>query len=254
MAKTKVKTKKTSPIVKIIVGVLSAVVGLSVCWGIVLFLTRDSHRHTYTVGFDRDYHYKVCSECGIEKDKKAHSSSESCSSCDFHITEGFIFSDRPGGVEITSWDGVTDTVVFLPETHNGRPVISIASGALAGLTEITHLDIPTSVVKIGSLAIKNCYKLESLVTPFIGSSPIIGANTSENRLDYYLDNVDLKKLTVLGGKLGEYALQGASFLEKVDLKIEINSFPRHVFDGCTKLNTLTYLGNPKRIEEGAFLN
>ena len=59
----------------------------------------------------------------------------------------------------------TDTVIVIPDTHNGLPVVGIGAGGFLNCKWMTGIVIPDSVTSIGANAFANCTALESITIP-----------------------------------------------------------------------------------------
>ncbi len=103
----------------------------------------------------------------------------------------------------------TDTVLYIPEEINGKPVVSIANEAFKNCTALTSVTIPSSITSIGNQAFYNCRALTSITIPQGVAS------------------------------LGTYAFGRCTELTSVSIPSSVKSLSGSSFYGCTKLTSVT---------------
>lgn len=91
-------------------------------------------------------------------------------------TDGILFEEYGDGYAVS---GITEGVgiVVIPETYNGKPVLSVKSFAFAGESDLWYVYIPSSVVNIGNKAFADC---TSLTTVEFGDIKVIGQEAFKN--------------------------------------------------------------------------
>ena len=141
----------------------------------------------------------------------------------------------------------TDSEIIIPIMNNDLPVTSIGDYAFEGCTSLESIEIPNSVTSIGYGAFVNCTSLETITIPFIGATLngtenthfgyIFGAST-----DYYNDDyvpTSLKEVIVTGGtSIGDYAFEGCTSLESIEIPNSVTSIGSSAFSGCTSLTNI----------------
>lgn len=86
--------------------------------------------------------------------------------------EDFVFALNTSGdgYVVTGYTG-SETSVTVPDWYNKLPVTEIGSGAFQGQTGIKSVSIPSTIVRIGSAAFKNCSSLSKLTYYTAASEP-----------------------------------------------------------------------------------
>lgn len=80
----------------------------------------------------------------------------------------FALNSAGDGYVVTGYSG-SGASVTVPDWYNGLPVTEIGSGAFQGNTAITTVSLPSTIVRIGASAFKNCTKL-SKITDYTASA------------------------------------------------------------------------------------
>ena len=76
----------------------------------------------------------------------------------------FKYQVMPDGVKILSYTGLTFDVLNIPETIEGRPIISIGERAFQE-NELRAVQFPTNLFELGVGAFQNCKNLASVTLP-----------------------------------------------------------------------------------------
>ncbi|MBQ7537603.1 MAG: leucine-rich repeat protein [Treponema sp.] len=155
--------------------------------------------------------------------------------------------------------------IILPNTLE-----KIGSRAFSGCTSLKTIIVPDSVTSIGSDAFSGCTALESISLPFVGasataknrskeclfgyifgSSSYVGAITTvqsyydtsytEKNATYYLPPL-LKKVTITGEKILDYAFYNCSSLTNITIGSGVTSIGSSAFYNCKNLTEVNYTG------------
>jgi len=91
-------------------------------------------------------------------------------------TDGIVFEAYKDGYAVSGVKaGVS--IVVIPATHEGKPVLSVKSFAFDGNEELTYVYVPSSVINIGNRAFADC---KSLTTVEFGDIEVIGQQAFKN--------------------------------------------------------------------------
>lgn len=177
--------------------------------------------------------------------------------------------------------GVSGNLV-LPAQPGGYTLVSIRNYAFKGCSELTSVELPGTVDKIGNGAFSGCSKLESISIPESVSS--IGAyafeyctalkktefgslaslcwitfeNQSANPLAYshrlYIDGKEITDLVIppVVGILRDYTFYGCSRLTSVEIPSTITSIGKSTFVGCSKLEQVVLPNSVTSVDYTAF--
>ena len=159
-------------------------------------------------------------------------------------------------------------VAEIPETHKGKPVVSIGESAFARSAGLTKVIIPDSVTGINSYAFGNCTALTEIVVPdsvtSIGSDAFKGCTAlTEIMLPDSVTTVGsnafegctaLTEIVIPNSvtRLGNYAFLNCTALKKAVLPYGMTSVPDFVFSGCTSLAELVIPDSVTSIGYSAF--
>ncbi len=119
-----------------------------------------------------------------EKDFSIHSGSDKgwVDGVVFYETYGdYLIEETDAEVEIVEYMG-RDSTVQIPETMNGKPVVTIRTRAFQGNTILQNVTIPKYVSSIGNLAFSGCSNLVSATMechpPSVGSDVFLNTSAS----------------------------------------------------------------------------
>ncbi len=118
----------------------------------------------------------------------------------------FKYEDVDGGIIITGFTG-DEKIIAIPDSIDGKKVVSIGRLAFANNTTVEGLRINSSTVDIGENSFENCFSLKIVVT---------GKNTKT---------------------IKEFAFNGCKVLDEVELNEGLESMAMLSFGGC-KLNEI----------------
>jgi hypothetical protein len=102
-------------------------------------------------------------------------------------SDGFVYSDNGTTIAITGYTG-SGGAITLPGTINSEPVVSIVSNAFNNCTNLTSLDLPSSITSIGDNAFNGCTNLAGVTIP--ASVVSIGVGPFQNCTQLAQINVD----------------------------------------------------------------
>ncbi len=118
---------------------------------------------------------KKCSVCNTvtlaqtEVAKADHTYVEGkCSLCGaLRVSEGLEFQESKDGkgYEVCGMGECTDTVLIIPSTYEGKPVVKVAITAFMGKSELTAVYIPEGVIVIDDMAFRGCSNVKTVSLP-----------------------------------------------------------------------------------------
>ena len=143
-------------------------------------------------------------------------------------TDGIIFSEYNDGYEVVG-AAPDASVIIIPSTYNGKPVLSVKSFAFDGNDKLLYAYIPSSVVNIGNKAFADC---TALATVEFGNIKVIGQQAFKNTA--------IKEISLPASleSIGFGAFEGTS-LEKITLPFvggsrnSSNEYFGFIFGGST---------------------
>ena len=154
--------------------------------------------------------------------------------------DGFMYSiGEDNTVTITGYNG-SESELSIPDVIDGYTVTGIDSYAIFGTKLLTSVEIPSSVISIGTYAFKSCRNL--LKIEVHQSNPVY---TSENGVLFNKEKTDL--ITCPGGLQGKYeipsgviriserAFYGCSGLTDIEIPSSVTNIGNYVFSGCSGL-------------------
>lgn len=120
--------------------------------------------------------------------------------------------------------------------------MDIYDEAFAGCTNLASLDIPVTLSAIGQKAFQNCTSLKTFT---------LGGETEEDILNWGkvavsafegCSKLESFAMNAISGYFQDYAFRNCTALKEVTIPKNIKEFGTGVFDGCTSLTTIYYLG------------
>lgn len=199
------------------------------------------------------------------------------------VGEGNIVGENLASINVSSLNNIyysyngsalieRETSTLIAGTTNGQlpeGIVEITSNAYNG-NNITSLEVPASVKRIGANAFANCQMLEKVTfaegstleslgqSAFAGCTSLKSINIpssitkiEDNTFDgcASLNSVEIEGSNI---EIGQYAFRGNESLAEFDFS-KISSIGRFSFDGAG-LTTLTLPDNVVSLSEGAFAN
>ena len=143
------------------------------------------------------------------------------------------------GYEVSSTNlSSTTRIVTIPSTVGGVPVVGIGESAFAGCTNLTLVNIPSSIRVIGNSAFENCSSLMGMVMP----TSLIGIGNKVFKNCTSLASVLIGSSLV---SIGDSAFENCIGLSNFVLPTGINNMGANAFKGCNNLTIYTaYTGVP----------
>lgn len=148
---------------------------------------------------------------------------------------------------IIGYEGVAEKIV-IPETINNLPVIGVDDLVFQDVTTLKYLEIPSSVISLGTSILNGCYNLDTLVLGNIDARNLVDlfgykeykytytTTNSQNSYNYHVPKA-FKKL-VISSRKGEIPdVWGMSFASLNTLVIgeNIKTIGSRAFAHCTNL-------------------
>ncbi len=170
--------------------------------------------------------------------------------------DSFSFEKTDGKVRITKYTG-EETIIVIPETIDGVPVVEIAEGTFSG-GSIRAVYLPDTVEVIEQGAFDNCNGLATLRLPFIGDGKvnsfvgyIFGADEPDENAIALPPSLDM--IIVGDGCEGvsDEAFKGAKTLSAVILPESAEKIGKLAFYQCADL-VYVECGGVSEIDEYAF--
>ena len=195
------------------------------------------------------YEKYVCTVCGEYADNAP-------------LTGGLLFNEKnENGQSVYAVSGIgaaTDKDIYIPKTHNGKLVTSIAEMAFGRCENVTSIVIPNSVTVIAEGAFYGCENLSSIVIPnsvmtieegaFEGCGDIV--QYEENELVYvdkwvircpdYVTSVELRDDTV---GIADCVFDCHTDLTSIVIPAGVRSIGAYALSGCSSLANITYNGS-----------
>lgn len=188
-----------------------------------------------------------------------------------HFVEVLSFTETADGYSVGKGSavGLVDSVT-IPETYNGKPVVTISSGAFDGCTTIETINIPDTVRTVDAAAFDGCTALSAVNVYEVAGNRIKNYSSSDGSLVYNDEASGDKRLHyVPAARKGAYAIpDGVTALyantfgantavTSVTVPSSVTSVFGGAFSGCTTLTDVVFEGGGTgaiEIQDGAFDN
>lgn len=157
---------------------------------------------------------------------------------------GFEVNSRTQKATVVDFTG-NDTVVSVPGSYSGYPVTKVAASAFSGNSNITIMNLPTSIKTIESGSFESCEALREIYFPStienLGSNVCLNCNS--------LETVELSaKIT----SIPQFAFAGCVSLTSISVNETISSIGKNAFQYCSSLENVNLPKNVNTISEYAF--
>ena len=181
-----------------------------------------------------------CSECGINLGRTPNNYTASlghdfqgndCTRCTVKLSDCLTIVPHweiPDAYTVMGGynSAVMGSVLYIPDTYNGFPVIAIGGSAFADKTDITKVVLGKNVRDIGMSAFSGCTSLTEVV--YSDNTIVeIGARAFMNCTSLISAYVD--------GKIGEYAFSGCTALVQLTLGANITEIGNRALSDLPKL-------------------
>lgn len=182
---------------------------------------------------------------------------------ELHIVVPAIFNGRP--VTTVAHEGFANKEILSVQLP--ASLIEIGSGAFKNCTLLEHVSIPEGVTRIGGAAFQGCHSLHTLTLPEtvteIGSyafdecfnlSSVQLPEQMEYISAYAFADTALKEVTVPKGIefLGNFLFYNCRNLRTVTLQEGLKNIGNSSFAGCSSLEEIEIPGTVELIRKGAF--
>lgn len=167
---------------------------------------------------------------------------------DANGTQSMEYKEVEGGyslVGIGKAEGTTDLIV--PETYNGKPIVSIESYAFSDCDGLETVTVKSNVKSIGAGAFHNCFELNKVTLD--DSVESIGAGAFNGCINLKQINLP-NSLTSISSALFYNCVK----LESITMPQSINAIGAYAFNKCSLLSSVTFSENIQSIGKYAFAN
>lgn len=172
--------------------------------------------------------------------------------------DDYTYREVEGGIEITKYSG-TDADVIIPDTFEGKSVISLAAHSFSNNSTIISVTVGANVQKIGSYAFYSCSKLAKVVVPasvididsnaFGYDNQIKIFGTPGSFVQTYAETNHLNFVNIMAKKSGDFYYEN----DTVDGSIGVRILTYEGKSAVLNLNTIEGK-NIITIGKGAFFN
>ena len=159
----------------------------------------------------------------------------------------YVLSDDKTFFYVCGIGSCSDADVFLPSTHEGKPVKGIWSQAFQNCTNLASVTIGDNVMSIGDYAFSGCSSLTNIVIP--NNVTTIGGKSFQNC-------TNLTSVTIGNGvtSIYGYSFQNCTNLANVTIGDNVTSIEKYTFSGCSGLTNIVIPNNVTTISKNAFEN
>lgn len=153
--------------------------------------------------------------------------------------------DNGYGVRFYTFGLTNFTSATIPETYNGKSVVSLRGNTFSNMFLLNKVTLPDSITEIRGQAFKNDYFLTTVNIP--ASLEYLGGGAFYNCKS--ITQIELPDtLTFLGGE----SFYGASSLKNIKLSVQLNEIRGNSFENCSSLESITIPDEVTRIGGHAF--
>ena len=160
----------------------------------------------------------------------------------------YIVDEKTNTVTITGI-GTDDGTLIIPETIEGRPVISIADYAFQNNSNLVMIKFPDTISYIGKGAFYNC---ENLIFIF-GLEKCIELKSIESETFKHCNNLHTIKLPNSITSIGSYVFQFCGNLRELSIPNSVTYIGKAAFSNCLSIKEFKIPQGVTSIEDGTFL-
>ncbi len=171
--------------------------------------------------------------------------------------ESFNAEPTEGGIKIVEYIG-NGEIVVIPDTLDGKSVISIGENAFSGKA-VRAVSLPDTLKSIEASAFEDCDTLITLKVPFVGDGGendflgyIFGASSSDENAVSVPPSLDMLIIDGNVREISENAFAGCKTLSAVVLPDSVETVGKFAFYECFDLVYVSLGDGAKNIAEYAF--
>ena len=162
------------------------------------------------------------------------------------VNQGLVYKKDPykDAYYVAGIGDCTDTIIEIPETYEGLPVIGIDAKAFKGCNNIEQVVLHDGIFNINESAFESCTSLKTILLP--DSLMTIGPCA-------FMNCTALKEIVIPEScvNLGESIFYNSG-LQYADVRISSNKLPVRTFADCVALKTVKLSGSITDIRGEAF--
>ncbi len=194
--------------------------------------------------------------------QKAQAAELSSGNCTYKVLDA-----ETGTIEIDKYTG-TDSVVEIPDTIDGKRVVSIGTSAFQGCAGLTSVSVTENVQSIGSNAFFGCSNLSNITIPdrvtsigsyaFYGCSSLTGiripSGITSLESNVFSLCTGLREITIPYSvtSIGRQAFYCCAGLTEIKIPGNVKSIGVSAFESCINLTEITILDGVESIGDSAF--
>ena len=165
----------------------------------------------------------------------------------------------PNGVKGIGLEAFSDTTISSVTFEDGSQLENIDSFAFRYCSNLTSIEIPSSVTSIGEAAFYNCSALKKVNIIDIDAWAMIDFGANANPLEnagaglYLLDEKLVTEVTLTTATMIRYsAFSGYGFLTRIEIPSSVTSIGEWAFSHCSALETVTFEDNSQLESIGSY--
>ena len=215
----------------------------------------------------------TCQTCGYAETRTVvggHKYEEGiCIYCDDLQTKGLEYTLLDDGTyEVSGIGSCKDSIVYIPNKFEGKPVTVIGWAAFSDKTKLSKAIIPNSIKVIGHSAFEGCVNLTDMTIPhsvtsignnaFLECSGLVSITIPDSVKDMgdyvFFDCSALQNVSINGNiaSIGDGMFYRCYSLTSVKLPQSISSIGREAFFACTSLGSISIPNSVTNIQSGTF--
>ena len=148
-------------------------------------------------------------------------------------------------VMLTRVSGIVTSEIVIPETYEGKTVVTIGTHAFAGRSTVTKITLPSTIKGISMGAFQNCTKLTDINIPE-------GITTIGNFIFQNCSSLESLTLPNSVTKINANAFEDCIGLSNITLSENLQTIDLYAFKGCISLANITIPNGVTYIGDSAF--